>query len=469
MPASQSHRIPRLARLRRVPADVDLHALALALDAPALFERGDAPRERWHVIPLAAGESAQARDVPCLEALGALVASTRCARPPEDIPFAGGVVVLLSYDVAHEIERLPRSTERRDEIPVMFAVACPAALLVPVGGGEAIFAWTPPGDEGEPGLADEDSVAWAMRCDEVLRDPVRAAQGREPLGGPVGEIRALWGQEDHEAAVRELIALERDGEIYQANLTQRFEVEWEGSALPLHRHLRHLNPSPFSGWIRDPAGAWEMVSGSPERFVRRQGAELLTEPIAGTIPLPDGPATSPEDAARLAARLMGSAKDHAEHVMIVDLHRNDLGRVAAPGSVRVEQMMRLDRRSHVIQAIADIRAIAAEGAGPLEIVRALFPAGCVTGVPKIRAMELLDSLERWNRGPYTGSFGFITGWGDLDLNVLIRSAWRSGSRLAFSAGGGVVLDSDPAAEFRESVAKAEAMRTAIEALRLERR
>lgn len=459
-------RVPRLARLDPVPADIDLHALALALDAPALVERGDAAgRETWHVIPLAVAERLDVREAPALPRLQEMLARVRCAPPPEPIPFAGGLVVLLSHDVAHDIERLPSTTQRRDDLPLLHAVACGASLLVPVGGGAPVLAWMPRDEDADgPGLSDMESLELAMRCRHAIGEVLRGAPPREPPGGPQGPVRALWGQEDHEAAVRALIENERAGEIYQANLTQRFEAPWRGSALPLHRHLRRSNPSPFSGWMRDAEGRWELVSGSPERLVRKVGAELVTEPIAGTIPLPDGPSTPPEDVARLAASLMASAKDHAEHVMIVDLHRNDLGRASAPGTVRVEQMMRLDRRSHVIQAIADIRGVAAEGQGPVEIIRAMFPGGCVTGVPKIRAMELLDALERWNRGPYTGSFGFIAGWGDLDLNVIIRSAWRSGGTLAFAAGGGVVLDSDPAAEHRESLAKAAAMRAAIEAL-----
>ena len=475
--------VPRLTRLGRVDEDVDLHAVALALDAPALVERGDAPLERWHVVPLAPtgfssvgrirtrlrfGDDAGEWDErptpppdaePGLSALRAHWIASRTAPPPEDVPFASGLVVLLGYGLAREIERLPDAGERRDDLPTTCAVACAASLLVPVGGGEALFAWSP------ASLSAADADGWIARCRSVLADPAAAAAGLEPAGRPIGPIEARWSREDHERAVRRIIEELRAGEIYQANLTQRFEVEWEGSALPLHGILRRTNPSPFSGWMRDPEGAWEIVSGSPERLVRRTGVELATEPIAGTAPLPRGRETPTADAARIAAGLVSSAKDHAEHVMIVDLHRNDLGRVSVPGTVRVERMMRLDRRSHVIQAIADIRGRAFELDGPTDVIRGLFPGGCVTGVPKIRAMEILGELEPAARGPYTGSFGLVSGWGDLDLNVLIRSAWRSGGRLAFAAGGGIVLDSDPSAEYRESLAKSQAMREAIEALR----
>lgn len=441
----------RTCGVGRVPADADLHAIALALDAPALVERGEAARERWHVVPLAPF-AWLLRDTG-LHDLRAMLRDLACARPGGDIPFAGGIVTLLSYDVAHEIESLPRTTDRRDDIPWIAAACCEAALLLPVGGGEAQLAWL-------SRLDDRRARELAARCAETLRcAPAPAVPGR-PLSSP----QALWPRDDHEAAVREVIENVRAGEIYQANLTQRFECAWQGSALPLHGVLRRTNPSPFSGWMRDPEGRWEMVSGSPERFVRLADGELTTEPIKGTRPLPQGRETPEEELARLAAELLGSAKDRAEHVMMVDLHRNDLGRIAATGSVHVRDMMRIDRRSHVLQAVADIRARLLPGLGPVDVIEAMFPAGSVTGVPKIRAMEILDSLERFDRGPYTGSFGFIAPWGDMDLNVLIRSAWRSGGRLAYAAGGGIVVGSDPALEYAESLAKAEAMRLAVASL-----
>ncbi len=473
---------PRAVAAGHVAADADVHAIALALDAPAVVERGEAPGESWHVVFLAPrgmlaggdgrwtlrwGSREMAGAGRSLDALRSLLEAIASPPPAEALPFAGGVALMLSHALGHEIERLPATVERRDAIPWLVAIACPAALLLPVGGGEARLAWLPDdGGTGERwGLDEDEALELGLWCEAALRDPARAARGKEPPGRALGPAAPLWTRADHEAGVREVIRNLRAGEIYQANLTQRFEAPWEGSALGLHRILRRMNPSPFSGWMRDPGGAWEVVSGSPERALRRQGARLLTQPIKGTAPLPDGPATSPADAARRAAALSASEKDRAEHVMIVDLHRNDLGRVSVAGSVRVGAMMRLDRRSHVIQAIADIEGVLEPGRDVVDIIEAMFPAGSVTGVPKIRAMEILDGLERWDRGPYTGSFGFASAWGDMDLNVLIRSAWRSGERLAFAAGGGIVLDSDPAGEYEESLAKAEALRLAIEELR----
>ena len=385
-----------------------------------------------------------------------------------DIPFAGGLLLLLNYSLAHEIEQLPSTTEDRDGLPDLLAHASPGAVLVPRGGGDALLAWLPVEEHGEGprwGLTEKEALGVLAVARHALKDPRPLDFDDSPHEGrPLSAPRALWERADHEAAVREVIENLRAGEIYQANLTQRFEVPWQGSALPLHAVLRRTNPSPFSGWFRGLGRGWDVVSGSPERLVRLRGSELLTEPIKGTIAIPGGADASDEEIVALAGRLAASEKDRAEHVMMVDLHRNDLGRVSAPGTVRVEQMMRLDRRTHVIQAIADIRSTLREGADAVDVIEAMFPAGSVTGVPKIRAMEILDSLERWSRGPYCGSFGFISSWGDMDLNVLIRSAWSAGGRLAFAAGGGIVLDSDPGAEYEESLAKTAALRGAIEGL-----
>jgi anthranilate/para-aminobenzoate synthase component I len=276
----------------------------------------------------------------------------------------------------------------------------------------------------------------------------------------------LVSEGEHVRRIGRLLRDLRDGEIYQANLAQRFEVAWRGSALPLHAVLRSSNPSPMSGWLRGPG--WELVSNSPERLVRLRGRELVSEPCGGPAPRPAGPATPEREVTAIRDRLVASTKDHAEHVMIVDIHRNDVGRASAPGTLRVESMMRIDRRSHVLQAVADVRGTLRQGADAVSVIEAMFPGGCVTGVPKIRCMEILDEVERAGRGPYTGSFGYLAAWGDLDLNVIIRSAWRTGERLAFAAGGGIVLDSDPSAEWAECEAKAAALLAAVESLRSRR-
>ena len=262
--------------------------------------------------------------------------------------------------------------------------------------------------------------------------------------------------------VEAVLEHERAGNLYQANVSQRFECPWEGSSLPLYERLRVSDPSPHAGWMRGPG--WEICCNSPERMIRLWGRDLLTEPIGGTRPLPQGPDTADSVVDRMSAELEAAAKDRAEHVMLVDIHRNDLGRVARPGTVRVPKMMRVDRRRHVLQAVAEIRAELGEGKGPVDVIEAFLPAGCISGVPKVSCLQILDELEDWRRGPYTGSFGRISAWGDLELNVLLRTAWRAKDHLAFQAGGGIVLDSEPTEEWRESLAKVRSFDEAIRAM-----
>lgn len=458
----------------------DPHAFALACrpEAPALLETGGGEGPGWHVVPLAPRGALRSREGRTqldwdgapraelafprgLDALRALSRALSSPRPSGELPFAGGLVLLLCYDLAHEIERLPRTTEDRDEWPWLVAIACPAAVLVDSRTGEARLAWIPDEGRAEAGLRfglDAEEAA-ALRARVVSA----AAGAAAPEGGPAGETVALATRAGYEAMVRAVLEHLHAGDIYQANVSQRFETPWSGSALPLYSELRRRNPSPQSGWMIDEGR--ELVVNSPERLVRLRGRELLTEPIAGTVPLPRGPETPRAEAAALARELVESRKCSAEHVMIVDIHRNDLGRVSAPGTVHVPRLMRVDRRAFVLQAVADIRGTLDAGKDAVDVIEAVFPGGCITGVPKIRCMEILDGLERAGRGPYTGAFGHLASWGDLDLAVLIRSAWLSRGRLAHAAGGGIVLDSDPGAEWEESLAKARSMALAIDALR----
>jgi anthranilate/para-aminobenzoate synthase component I len=475
-------------RSERLPAldGVDVHPLACALGdgCPALLETGGEVAG-WHAVMLAPRGWLVSRDrvtrldwhglrggrtargAGGLDSLRALLA--RLAAPPPaagDTPLSGGLVLLAAYDLAHEIERLPCTTDDRDGWPWLLAVACPAALVVDVASGEARLRWLPDAG-GEPG-----DLPWGLSSGEV--DHLRAELARaaeapaEPAGKPRGDVTSMVSAAEHGAMVARVVQHLHAGDVYQANVSVRFEVEWQGSALPLFGVLRRRNPSPFSGWLRH--GEMEVVVNSPERMVSLRGRELLTEPIKGTATLPLGPDTPSADVERARATLLGSAKDAAEHVMIVDIHRNDLGRVSAPGTVHVPRMMRVDRRSHVLQGIAEIRGTLREGAGPVDVIEAMFPAGSITGVPKVRAMEVLDALERYRRGPYTGSFGWIAAHGDLDLDVLIRSAWTGSTgggerHLAFQAGGGIVLASEARAEHEECLSKARAMAEAVESLR----
>jgi len=252
----------------------------------------------------------------------------------------------------------------------------------------------------------------------------------------------------YEDGVRIIVELEHAGEVYQVNLTRQLAAACSSDPLVLWARMALRARAPFSAFF--DAGSFQVLSLSPERFLRRSGSRLWTEPIKGTVPRG---ATPEEDAANLA-RLLSSEKDAAELAMIVDVERNDLGRVALPGSVRVEghrEVISLPNVHHLASTVgADLRA----GTGLADILRATFPGGSVTGAPKIRAMQIIDELEPVSRGFYCGALGWMDPNGDFDLSLTIRTATAKDGRLHLGAGGGIVVDSDPASEWEETVAKA---------------
>jgi anthranilate/para-aminobenzoate synthase component I len=249
----------------------------------------------------------------------------------------------------------------------------------------------------------------------------------------------------------------RAGDIFQANVSQRFTAAWRGPALPLYEALRQINPSPFACFLS--AAGCEVVSCSPERLVRVQDGVVDTRPIAGTRPR----GTTPADDVVNSLDLLLSDKERAEHVMLVDLARNDLGRVAAMGSVAVNELMTLEEYSHVIHIVSDVSAALCDGLDAVDVIRAVFPGGTITGCPKVRCMEILRELEPVPRGLYTGSLGYVGFDGTMDLNIAIRTMVVQGGRLSFHVGAGIVADSDPAREFQETLAKAGALVSALRA------
>ena len=286
------------------------------------------------------------------------------------------------------------------------------------------------------------------------------------FGGPDGDAPAApvdlasysnLTRDEHRrlvGVVREHIAA---GDIYQANLSQRFQLPWSAGGLALYAALRRVSPAPFAGYMR--AGGLEIVSASPERLLSVEGGIATTRPLAGTRPL----STDPDADRELAAELLLSAKERAEHLMLVDLARNDLGRVAEIGTVRVDELMAVEEQSHVRHIVSNVSATLRAGSDPLDALAALFPGGTITGVPKIRCMEILDAVEPHPRGLYTGALFYLTPSGRLDANILIRSAVVASGRVTFHAGGGIVADSDAGREYDETMHKAEGMRLALEA------
>lgn len=246
------------------------------------------------------------------------------------------------------------------------------------------------------------------------------------------------------------------GDIYQANLSQRFSFGYEGSSLELYGKLRAINPSPFSCFLK--TGDLEIVSSSPERLIRKKGRLCETRPIAGTCPARG----ASRRVAEWRKKLLQNEKEKSEHLMLVDLERNDLGRVCDYRSVKVREFMALEKYSHVVHIVSGITGKLKKNKDVLDVIRAMFPGGTITGCPKIRCMQIIDELEPVRRGIYTGSLGYIDLHGDMDLNIVIRTILLKNGKGHLQVGAGIVYDSDPEKEYEETLHKAEAL---VQALR----
>ena len=243
----------------------------------------------------------------------------------------------------------------------------------------------------------------------------------------------------------------QEGDIYQANIAQRFVTKYKEDPLSLYQKLRVANPAPFSGFLR--FFKFSIVSSSPERLVQINDDNLQTRPIAGTRPRGD----NPKNDFLLAKELMINEKERAEHLMLVDLERSDMGRICLNGSVKVTKLMMLEQYSHVSHIVSNIEGKLKPNSSLRSILEALFPGGTITGCPKIRCMEIIHELEPSNRGPYSGSFGFIGFARQLDLNIIIRTIILKNDKAFFHVGAGIVADSVPDNEYEETLAKAAAM------------
>ncbi len=288
---------------------------------------------------------------------------------------------------------------------------------------------------------------------ETLPDP---GPGSTPVGSQgAPAIEPAMSPAAFETMVHRAKQYIEQGDIFQANLSQRFSAAWSGSPRALYLALRAINPSPFACFVTCPEGA--IVSCSPERLIQVHEGWASTRPIAGTRPRG---ATQEEDLVN-SLELILSDKERAEHIMLVDLERNDLGRVCRYGSVAADEVMILEDYSHVIHIVSNIRGRLKAGVDAADVIRAMFPGGTITGCPKVRCMEILQELEPVGRGLYTGSVGYLGFDGTLDLNLLIRTIFVQPARLSFHVGAGIVADSQPDREYEETLAKAQALLKAI--------
>jgi anthranilate synthase component 1 len=368
-----------------------------------------------------------------------------CSGPqPTPLPFHGGWFLYLGYELAAEIEPRLRLPPPDMDFPTALAERFPAAIIRDHA-RRRTYLMAEPGAEALLDVMEDDIDAFAGRS--------APDSGASLIDGPLEEdppapyLRAI------EQIKRYIVA----GDVFQVNLARRWRARVRPGTrhVALYRRLRRSNPGPFAGLATWAERA--IVSSSPERLVAVRDGIVQTRPIAGTHPR-GGDEAADED---LSRKLIASPKERAEHVMLIDLERNDLGRVSAPGSVRVDEFMVVESYAHVHHIVSNIRGRLRPGTGPGEVIRAVFPGGTITGCPKIRCMEIIAELEGRGRGPYTGAMGYLNRDGSLDLNILIRSLVRAGSRLDFHAGAGIVADSRPARELAETRSKAEGLIRAL--------
>jgi anthranilate synthase component 1 len=405
---------------------------------------------RFDILAMASGEclrlgSDGRLSGPCADApgfLGALETWWAALHVPETgspLPFTGGWLLYLGYELAAEIEprlRLPRSTD-----PV-------AALAI-----RAPAAWIRDRATGHAWLVAEAGFEYLL---DEFEQRVRAL--REPLN--TGSAAFLIEEDDPAVflgSVRRALEYIAAGDVYQTNLSRGWQGRADAPVDPVgvYQRLRATNPSPFAALLRH--GDFALLSSSPERLVSIRGNTVSTRPIAGTRPR----GATPEADAALVQSLLDNEKERAEHVMLIDLERNDLGRVCAGGSVRVDEYMSVETYAHVHHIVSNVSGRLRNDVSPVDVIRALFPGGTITGCPKVRCMEIIAELEGVGRGAYTGSVGYLNRDGSLDLNILIRTITAQGGLYKFRAGAGIVADSNPAQELAETRAKAEGLLRAL--------
>lgn len=392
-----------------------------------------------------------------------LMDSFQASPPPEGLPFSGGAVGFFGYDLLPFMERVRLRPKEGLPIPDMaFMLTRTAAAFDHLRGRIILLANVPvPGrvDSGEKRRLYREATA-------VLESMARdlATKTVPPSGGEVyylseevdfREVESNCTREEYEDMVHRAKDYIFSGEAFQVVVSQRFSTPLRCSPFSVYRALRGQNPSPYMFFLR--CGDLFLVGSSPEPLVRRRGREAVIRPIAGTRPR----GQTPEEDLAQERELLSDEKERAEHVMLVDLARNDLGRVSEPGSVTLRRVMEVERFSHVMHLVSEVAGTLRSDLGNRELLRSSFPAGTVSGAPKIRACQIIDELEGERRGPYAGAVGYISYHGDMDTCIAIRTVVINGDRAYVQAGAGVVADSQPSREYEETVNKARALLRAV--------
>ncbi len=398
----------------------------------------------------------QSDDRPALDSLRALIAESRIEMPDGVPPVGAGLFGYLAYDMIRLVEHLPDVNPDPLNLPdAMLLRPTVVAVLDGVKGEVTLCApaWH---QDGVPARAAYAQAA--ERVMEALRSLDRQPFEPRTLGQDmqVGEPRSNFSREGYLAAVEKAKDYIRAGDIFQVVPSQRWAMDFPLPPFALYRSLRRTNPSPFMFFLN--LDGFQIVGASPEILVRLRDGEVTVRPIAGTR---KRGADEAEDRA-LEADLLGDQKELAEHLMLLDLGRNDVGRVAKIGTVRPTEQFTIERYSHVMHIVSNVAGELREGEDALSALLAGMPAGTVSGAPKVRAMEIIDELEPEKRGVYAGAVGYFAANGEMDMCIALRTAVVKDETLYIQAGGGVVYDSDPEAEFEETVNKSRALRRAAE-------
>ena len=366
-----------------------------------------------------------------------------------EIPFVGGAVGYLSYDLCHHIEDLPRTAIDDVNIPDMYFGLYDGVICIDHRGEkDKVFV-------ASLGIIDDEEKVVSTLIETIKSAEEKGVDIVLPRTTKKKEFVSNFTRDGFVNSVRKVQDYIESGDIYQANLTQRYSCDLEETPYQLYGKLREINPAPFATFM--DFGEGQIVSSSPERFIKIRDNVIEARPIKGTRPR----GKNPEEDKKYREELINSEKDKAELLMIVDLERNDLGKIAKTGTVKVTELFHLEEYSTVYHLVSTVVAEVKDDLGPVDCIEATFPGGSITGAPKIRAMEVIDELEPTQRNIYTGSVGYIGFNGDLDLNIVIRTVVCKDDKAYFQVGGGMTWDSDAEEEYQETLDKAKALMDAL--------
>ncbi len=424
---------------------------------PAFFFETSGGQPGWSYFGVDPADFLSVDGPGALDRLEPVLEDEALVRGECEVPYPGGFFGWLSYDIVRDLERLPEATVDDRNLP-----------RLQLGTYDAIAAWPEPRAETDPirliatpTVDGDPDAAYERGIEKIAALARRALDGNESVDPPTVEDDGVefTSETDRDAYADRVRAVKqyiRDGDTFQVNISQRLAAPAAVHPVDVFAALRAVNPAPYSGLVEYPGV--DLVSASPELLLSRQGDRLVTEPIAGTRPRG---ATGDEDEA-MEADLVQDEKERAEHAMLVDLERNDLGKVSAYGSVTVDEYRRVDRYSEVMHLVSVVSGTMREEDTLADAIEAVFPGGTITGAPKPRTMEIIDEMESTRRGPYTGSMAAIGFDGRATLNIIIRTLVRHAGEYHLRVGGGIVHDSVPDLEYEETLDKARALVNAVD-------